>query len=616
MPAYPTEHMRIPREKEYGNSVVGWRHTCGQVENEATSSALGEFVVEPLTLVFARRGICGNGCEKGVVKVSRKHNEQKRRERGDEGGGGRRVEWPNSHAGAQSGKENMVKIQYIKLRTLYTIIFYETQAEARAKRGLRTCQRASVQCRQQSTDPAQWPDDQPVETHTAHLTIEEATKPIWCASAAAARYLNQKSCERASRRLSEIDLQKELLKKLERDKSLFQCKLNAALDPIARLPLEISSEIFLQTLPSTPETPTPHNVPMLLLNVCNVWNHIAMSTPALWAAICVVCPCAKSSEEALRAWLERAGNLPVSVLLRGYLHDGEFPAFIWEYGKRLKCLEICKDEYFGTDPAYDIEVSDLDIIGTQSPGRMPLLETLTIRGRGSHAEAGEFSGRQILQLLDLAPNLIECIFQDMCNISQDNIKAQWPFQLCLSDSALGDFLLFLKRSSPPLKELALGAGFSAVSNTFHECLQLVPTLECFEVLEARSHILGELFTALAIPSLVPDLHTLRTVNLFKSYPNTDSDWEAFLRMLSSRPKLRVVHVERAPGEGGFSISANILAASRDLGPDGLQIYIGSDGRKNLIDSEDDSSEVESYEEDFEDFEDYSSDEDDNTENVA
>ncbi|KAJ7453591.1 hypothetical protein B0H11DRAFT_1820259, partial [Mycena galericulata] len=81
-----------------------------------------------------------------------------------------------------------------------------------------------------------------------------------------------------------IKRQKKILKDLEQSKSLVQRQLNAARDPVERLPLEISSEIFIQCLPSLLE-PGAHHLPMILLNVCNAWTDIAISTPVLWEAI-------------------------------------------------------------------------------------------------------------------------------------------------------------------------------------------------------------------------------------------------------------------------------------------------------------------------------------------
>ncbi|KAJ7757765.1 hypothetical protein DFH07DRAFT_772756 [Mycena maculata] len=76
----------------------------------------------------------------------------------------------------------------------------------------------------------------------------------------------------------DIERQREVLKKLETNKSLLQRRLNAVLDPVARLPLEISSEIFFQCLPPLPERGTRF-LPMIFLNICNSWSRIAISTP-------------------------------------------------------------------------------------------------------------------------------------------------------------------------------------------------------------------------------------------------------------------------------------------------------------------------------------------------
>ncbi|KAF8198353.1 hypothetical protein K438DRAFT_1967095 [Mycena galopus ATCC 62051] len=58
---------------------------------------------------------------------------------------------------------------------------------------------------------------------------------------------------------AEIDLQKEVLNKLGRDKSLVIREINAVLDPIARLLLEISSKIFVHSLSLVLiETPHPY----------------------------------------------------------------------------------------------------------------------------------------------------------------------------------------------------------------------------------------------------------------------------------------------------------------------------------------------------------------------
>ncbi|KAJ7016647.1 hypothetical protein C8F04DRAFT_1341554 [Mycena alexandri] len=87
---------------------------------------------------------------------------------------------------------------------------------------------------------------------------------------------------------ADIEKQKEVLKQLERDKSSLQRQLNNIHDPVARLPLEISSEIFLHCLPFGhfhEYQSQVHAAPILLLNVCNTWSDIVLPTPELWAHI-------------------------------------------------------------------------------------------------------------------------------------------------------------------------------------------------------------------------------------------------------------------------------------------------------------------------------------------
>ncbi|KAJ7682411.1 hypothetical protein DFH06DRAFT_293736 [Mycena polygramma] len=407
----------------------------------------------------------------------------------------------------------------------------------------------------------------------------------------------------------------ELLRKFERDKSLVQRRLNSLLDPVVRLPFEISSEIFLQSLSSIPEKPGAHTVPMLLLNVCNTWADIARSTPALWAAIRIACPCAEGSEERWRAWLQRAHTRPLSVSISGKLRDGDVPAFVWEYGGQIKHLEICEARELDEDDS-DTEsylaagIINIDLFGARHPGSLLLLETLTIRGSGHYQE--EFYAQQILELLGLAPNLQECTFRDMRPVSERGIESTMLFLPALhhvmfgeraerphsSDSILkfvtlpglqtlrtslgylsgDDLLSLLRRSSPPLKELALGDGFFRLGSVaLFECFHLVPTLEHFAIWRWASEVLDELAAALiASPSLLPNLHTLRIANLFETGGITfDSCLKTLLRALSIRPKIRNVRVELADVRGdSVEPAAEILAVFRELVKDGLQVHIG------------------------------------------
>ncbi|KAJ7486653.1 hypothetical protein FB451DRAFT_1026847 [Mycena latifolia] len=112
---------------------------------------------------------------------------------------------------------------------------------------------------------------------------------------------------------AEITRQKEALTNLERSKIAAQRQLNAVRDPVARVPLELSSAIFIHCLPVRQE-PGVRHPPMLFLHVCHAWTDIALSTPALWAAMHAHGPKA-DLESLLTTWFKRAHSRPLSVSL-------------------------------------------------------------------------------------------------------------------------------------------------------------------------------------------------------------------------------------------------------------------------------------------------------------
>ncbi|KAF7328741.1 hypothetical protein MVEN_02502800 [Mycena venus] len=155
---------------------------------------------------------------------------------------------------------------------------------------------------------------------------------------------------------------------------------------------------------------------------------------------------------------------------------------------------------------------EVDLFGGVTPGPLPLLETLKIRGAGR-----VFPGSQILELLSLAPNLTECIFHDVDPMSVYDLhfiseKLVLPnlrrlsfgpgttspesdddvlkylslprlqtLSLPLHYVSADGLLSFLERSSPPLQELVVGQGSKLIeSNRLHDYFRLVPALTCFE----------------------------------------------------------------------------------------------------------------------------------------
>ncbi|KAJ6494167.1 hypothetical protein DFH09DRAFT_946859, partial [Mycena vulgaris] len=118
-------------------------------------------------------------------------------------------------------------------------------------------------------------------------------------------------------RIEELSLaihrQKDILRDLEQTKSDVQSDLNDILDPMARLPVEISSDVFMHCMldKSIPHVNRP---PLLFLNICRLWSKIAIATPSLWAEIRAHHP-GVNFGKLMDRWVGRAGSLPLSITL-------------------------------------------------------------------------------------------------------------------------------------------------------------------------------------------------------------------------------------------------------------------------------------------------------------
>ncbi|KAJ6516847.1 hypothetical protein C8R47DRAFT_406650 [Mycena vitilis] len=386
-----------------------------------------------------------------------------------------------------------------------------------------------------------------------------------------------------------IDKQKKLLRKLEKDKSLVLRQINAVLDPVARLPFELSSDIFLRSLPVYPK-PGASNLPVVFLHVCNAWADIALSTPALWDKIQINLPPPVGLKGALQSWFQGA--------LRGRFDDQGIATIVWQHGQHVKHLDICD----GGDDNSDS--TSMDPTGGAKPGPLPVLRTFKIR-RGDSGRGVE--GNQILELMRLAPNLSDCILDSMAPVydvisgtekvllpslrrlmfgeyeqkpeSDDDIfdhltlPALETLSLAMRDVSGDDLISFLLRSSPPLLELVVGSGSYAEFIELDECFRLIPALTSFELWWPGADLTAALFTALTdSPSLVPNLQRL----LIHPHDMSDSYWRTFLRVLSARRnELKIVNVQVKFGPP--EIAEDVRNALRALVVDGMQIDIGIAG---------------------------------------
>ncbi|KAJ6544612.1 hypothetical protein DFH09DRAFT_1321815 [Mycena vulgaris] len=353
------------------------------------------------------------------------------------------------------------------------------------------------------------------------------------------------------KRIDEVSLaihrQKEVLRDLEQTKHDLQSDLNDILDPIARLPVEISSDIFMRYI----DTPIPHlnRAPLLFLNVCRLWSKIAISTPSLWTSIHTEYP-GDNFVKLMDVWLARAGNAPLSISLRG-VPSPDLCDSMRRNAHRMQTLKLHL-------PSRD----DLKEITTPFPS----LQKLIISHSYDALESRSYSldGRECLDMLRGAPDVVDCTIDIDDNFYWDSGGDEKPDVLThsnlrsLSLEAKGalilrsltlpaledltildfyvphdDFLAFLTRSSSPLKKLRLEIT-DWPGNTAETVFGLLPTLTdlylTLSIPLAEFPLLEALGTRFP-PQLIPNL---RNLLITSDIPPTRAQYEQLISILSAR----------------------------------------------------------------------------------
>ncbi|KAJ7731920.1 hypothetical protein DFH07DRAFT_144870 [Mycena maculata] len=313
---------------------------------------------------------------------------------------------------------------------------------------------------------------------------------------------------------SAISRQTEILRDLETQRSAAQGELNAILDPMARLPLEISSKIFAQCSPMPPKYDALQ-APTIFLSVCRAWRYIALATPSLWAAISDQgIPVAKFPKF-FESWLRRARSSPLSLSLSGSLdpqYDVDPPnpvpaavwAFVKQYMRQVQNLRLCLSS------AGELQ----QIVFSYTS-----LRSLTVENSNA-SEYFSQNADECVALLCAAPNLLECNFLGMeyrhgnpaptklthCylrHLALGKSQAEEPDSqfsafncttvilksltlpalesliISFFDIAPADFISFLTRSSPPLQSLHIWLAHAPImveANIVEGYLRVLPSL--------------------------------------------------------------------------------------------------------------------------------------------
>ncbi|KAK7000428.1 F-box domain-containing protein [Favolaschia claudopus] len=234
---------------------------------------------------------------------------------------------------------------------------------------------------------------------------------------------------------SAIDAQQAILHDLLAKRSEALRKLNFFLDPLARLPLELQSNILLSVdSDNYPPKPIPKSPPMVFLGVCRLWRDIALATPQLWVKIHMdSLPRGSNYAKLCNLWLERARTLPLSISLHGSLKlDESVQNLLARYSAKLSDLKLSLSPNVSLDARFPY------VLWRRGGQSLPALKKLSITASQEDPYCGDM--REWLGIMRDAPNLSSCVMFNMEYEEQDDdFAASDPLTLpSLETLKLGD----------------------------------------------------------------------------------------------------------------------------------------------------------------------------------
>ncbi|KAJ6544545.1 hypothetical protein DFH09DRAFT_1321751 [Mycena vulgaris] len=430
-------------------------------------------------------------------------------------------------------------------------------------------------------------------------------------------------------RIEEISL---AIRDLEQAKRDAQSDLNNILDPMARLPLEISSDIFMRCLPDKP-IPNVDDAPLVFLKICRSWNKIAISTPSLWTVIHIEAPFPYGVYDLLKLWFGRASSRPLAISLHGSLDSG-VRAAVDEYAHQVQILAL----YLPSGDDLAEITTPLPSLNTLIIGQGPRDEDSDAEGfdaegfdaEGFDAEGSEpeadcclgysdvekpYSGgaSECVEMLRNAPGLVDCtldrifyatVFHTIGNYSDfgecDELTHHSLTNLRLNSSALilryltlpalesldisdvthidDDHLPnFLIRSSPPLKSLKMQWVVTWSGGMAERILRLLPNLTDLDMGFWSSQTISTLLGLLATGP-TQFLPNLRNLTIHGMAPVGRPQYQTLVSAISARrasspPRIETFRLIWRFGED--KPDADIIAALQQLVGDGMGIHIGT-----------------------------------------
>jgi hypothetical protein len=397
---------------------------------------------------------------------------------------------------------------------------------------------------------------------------------------------------------SELEKQTEVLNTLQRTRSSIQRQLNDLHDPMARLPLEISSEIFTYCLPSEEEEYPGLTDPLLFLQICTLWTQIALSTPGLWSNLSVEIPLDVTAEfeRFLDGWILRAQDYQLSLSLTGstvadpgimgivaahahHVHELEFesPSYLQLFspGSIFPCLKILRVKWGGDSYRTPIAMNDIIQVLLSAPALTDC--TLNLRNVLERPSTlGDCVHHADLNFWDIAASNA-----DSSHVLQAlTLPSLQHLGVSLRDGKDDELVSFFTRSRPPLESLELStAGMQWARHTVERCFRPIPSMIELQLAgsDAFQDHLITILTDTSCDEFLPHLTDLTITRGAWGYP--DAAWyKPLTAMLSWRcKKLEFFRLEwdqqvfQFPIPGPYPDDKRVLLA---LIADGMQIDLG------------------------------------------
>ncbi|KAJ6473261.1 hypothetical protein C8R45DRAFT_1217696 [Mycena sanguinolenta] len=286
---------------------------------------------------------------------------------------------------------------------------------------------------------------------------------------------------------------------LKAERNIIQKKLKSIKYSVLKLPVEITSEIFVQCLPDLEDahpifcfSPLELPIPVLLTQVCRAWRAIAFMTPKIWAIFRIdIAAWPKDRSQGtlrLAEWMEWAGLSPLSFILR------QEPYISTQIATLPAMLSPILSQSYRWQNAH-ICLPHVNLISKQFQstlhGKLPLLETLEI------TSANHPPPTVVVSAFEMAPDLRRVVLEDL---PPTMILLPWKQLTHFSTSSInGMDCMHVLRYAVSLIECKFGW----VSDRDMDETALLPCRPTFEVLHLEGDRVCSLILALAtLPSLI------------------------------------------------------------------------------------------------------------------